>query len=57
MIVTIELYRPLHSKQYPNIFISQFQQMISSLQTKKTNVYSLHFYLSPRISIGQSQVL
>ena len=36
--------------------------MINSLQTKKTNVcigivYSLHFYLSPRISIGQSQVL
>ena len=31
--------------------------MISSLQTKKTNVYSLRFYLSPRISIGQSQVL
>ena len=30
--------------------------MISSLQTKKTNVYSLRFYLSPRISIGQSQV-
>ena len=50
MIVTIELYRP-------NIFISQLQQMINSLQTKKTNVYSLHFYLSPRISIGQSEVL
>ena len=50
MIVTIELYRP-------NIFISQLQQIINSLQTKKTNVYSLRFYLSPRISIGQSQVL
>ena len=31
--------------------------MISSLQTKKTNVYCLRVSLSPRISIGQSQVL
>ena len=57
MIVTIELYRPLHSKSVAYIFISQLQQMVNSVQTKKTNVYSLRFYLSPRISIGQSQVL
>ncbi len=45
------------SPNTPHVFISQFQQMISSLQTKKTNVYSLRFYLSLHISIGQSQVL
>jgi len=31
--------------------------MFNSLHTKKTNVYTLRFYLSPRISIGQSEVL